>query len=246
MLTEETLHKLGQMKLTGMLENYRLQEKLPGYNGLSFEERLGLMVDAEFTKRQQNRMDRMLAKAQFSLPGACLEDIHYRSDRQLNRQLLLELAAGNYIAHGRNIVINGATGAGKSYLAQALGTSACRQGISVCYRRLNDLLDELLIAKHRSTTEYIQLRKTFVRYPLLILDEWLTFPILDEEAEILLALIDRRNQNQSTMVVSQFAPSEWLEQIPNRIAAEAITDQLTAGSYHILIQGESSMRRVMD
>lgn len=168
MLNEETLHKLSQMKLTGMLENYRIQEKQPGYNSLSFEERLGLMVDAEFTKRQQNRMDRLLAKAHFSLPSACLEDIHYRPDRQLNRQLLLELAAGNYIAHGRNIVINGATGAGKSYLAQALGTSACRQGISVCYRRLSDLLDELLIAKHNSVSEYLELRKTFVRYPLLI------------------------------------------------------------------------------
>ena len=118
MLNEETLHKLSQMKLTGMLENYRIQEKQPGYNSLSFEERLGLMVDAEFTKRQQNRMDRLLAKAHFSLPSACLEDIHYRPDRQLNRQLLLELAAGNYIAHGRNIVINGATGAGKSYLGK--------------------------------------------------------------------------------------------------------------------------------
>lgn len=243
MLTEETLHKLSQMKMTGMLENYRQQERLPGYTSLSFEERLGLMVDAEFTKRQQSRIDRMLTKARFSLPSACLEDIQYRADRKLDRRLILELAAGNYIAHGRNIVINGATGAGKSYLAQALGTSACRQGTAVCYRRLNDLLDELLIAKHHSTADYIRLRKEFVRYPLLILDEWLTFPIQEEEAEILLALIDRRSQNQATIVASQFAPPEWLEQIPNRIAAEAITDRLTAGAYQIVIEGDSSMRR---
>lgn len=244
MLNEETQRKMSKMKLTGMLENYTIQGNQPGYQSLSFEERLGLMVDAEYTKRRQNRIDRMLSKAKFSLAHACIEDISYRPDRKLDRNLILELASCTYISHGRNVVINGATGAGKSYLAQALGTAACRQGISVCYRRLNDLLDELTIAKHSSQAEYIKRRKEFASYPLLILDEWLTFPILKEEAEMLLALIDRRNETYATVVASQFSPAEWLEQIPNMVAAEAITDRLTAGAHLIVIDGETSMRKL--
>lgn len=242
MTNEETLNKMRKMRLHGMVENYLKQVDTPGYETLDFDERLGLMVDAEYQKKQQNRIDRLLRNARFTLASASLEAIDYRVDRKLDRSLILKLATGNYLAHAHNIIINGATGAGKSYLAQALGTSACRQGATVYYFRLHDLLEELMLAKSEGVREYIKRRKIYERCTLLIIDEWLTFPIQEDETEILLSLIDRRTNHCATIVASQYAPAEWLEQIPNAVAAEAITDRLTAGACQIVIQGKRSMR----
>lgn len=245
MLNEQTVQKLEKMKLSGIAEAYQNQNEISAYNTMSFDERFGLLVDAEYAKRKRNKIVRIQRQAQFRNNNACIEDIDYSHERKLSQNLILELSSCNYIAHARNIVINGATGAGKSYVAQALGQAACRQGIAVCYRRLPDLLDELRVGKQKSLESFIKLRKRIVSYPLLIIDEWLTFPIREDANEDLLAIIDRRRDSRSTIVVSQFAPAEWLEQMPNRIAGEAITDRLVAGAYHIVLEGNESMRNVL-
>ena len=134
------------------------------------------------------------------------------------------------------------TGAGKSYLAQALGQAACRRLISTRYIQLPDLLEELHMAKAKDPEPFHRLRKQFVKYDLLIIDEWLLFPISEGDAQILLSLIDRRHNYKATIIASQYEPAEWLDQIPIPVAAEAITDRLSAQAYRITLDSKNSMR----
>ena len=242
MLNNETLNQLKSMKLSGMAEALRQQDAEPGYQEMGFQERLGLLVDREFTKRQHSRLARLVHLAKFQNASACVEDINYQSDRHLDRNFILELAACNYVPHAQNVVIVGPTGAGKSYLAQALGQAACRRLLSTRYVQLPDLLDELRLAKAKGLEAFHRLRKQFVKYDLLIIDEWLLFPITEEDAQLLLWIIDRRANQKATIIASQYEPAEWLDQIPIPVAAEAITDRLAAKAYKITIQGNKSMR----
>jgi len=242
MLNNETLNKLKYMKLTGMVDAYQQQENEPGYREMGFQDRLGLMVDWEFNKRQHSRLQRLINRAKFQNASACVENINYQDDRQLDRNLIMELASCNYIPHGRNIIIVGPTGAGKSYLAQALGQAACRRLLSTRYIQLPDLLDHLRLAKAKGVEAFHSLCKQFVKYDLLIIDEWLLFPITEEDSQTLLSLIDRRHNHRATIVASQYEPAEWLDQIPIPVAAEAITDRLSAQAYTIVVKGNKSMR----
>lgn len=242
MLNHETAAKLRQMKLAGMVEAYEQQKSILSSQTLTFDERLGLMVDQEWIRRQNNKMTALVKKAGFIESSACIEDVDYTADRKLDRQLILELATGNYINHARNIIITGATGAGKSFLAQAFGTTACRQKLTTRYIRLNDLVETLLIEKDKGLEAFQKVRKVFEKISLLIIDEWLLFPITVDESKVLSDLIDRRNRKCSTIIVSQFEPGEWIDQIPNPVAAEAMTDRLKSNSYHVYIDGEVSMR----
>ena len=242
MLSNETLNKLKAMKLTGFVEALQQQEREVGYQEMDFQQRLGLLVDWEFSKRQHNRLDRLIHLAKFQNASACVEDINYLAERHLDRNFILELASCNYIPHAQNILIVGPTGAGKSYLAQALGQAACRRYLSTRYIHLPDLLDELKIAKERGMEAFHRLRKQFVNYELLFIDEWLLFPIQEDDTQLLLSLVDRRYRQHATIIVSQFEPPEWLDQIPIPVAAEAITDRLSAQAYKIVLQGKQSMR----
>lgn len=244
MLNQELLSKLRQMKMTGLAEALEHQDQDQGYEEMGFHERLNLLVDWEYSKRQHNHLQRLINQAKFQNRNACIEDINYATDRKLDREMILELASCNYIQHARNIIIVGATGAGKSYIAQALGQAACRRLISTKYIQLPDLLDELRIAKVKGPDVFIRLRKQYVKYSLLIIDEWLLFPISKEDSEMLLSLIDRRQNVRPTIVVSQLEPAEWLDQIPVPLAAESITDRLSAKAHKITIHGSKSMRSV--
>ena len=244
MLNQEMLNKLRHMKMTGMTEALEHQEQDPSYNELTFHERLNLMVDWEYSKRQHSRLQRLINQAKFQDSQACVEDINYAIERKLDRNFILELASCNYVPHAQNIIIVGATGAGKSYLPQALGQAACRRLIATKYIHLTDLLEELKIAKEKGTEVFRRLRKQYENYSLLIIDEWLLFPISKEDAEILLSVVDRRCKKHPTIIASQLEPAEWLDQIPIVLAAEAITDRLNAKAFKITIHGTKSMRSV--
>jgi DNA replication protein DnaC len=241
-LNQETIAKLRQMRLTGMVEAYEQQRSVASISSLAFDERFALLVDQEWLRRQNNKMNALMKKAGFIESSACIENIDYSADRKLDRQFILELASGNYLKHARNIIITGATGAGKSYLAQAFGTTACRQKFATRYVRLNDLVETLLVEREKSMEAYQKARKAFEKVSLLIVDEWLLYPITSDESKVLSDLIDRRNKMTSTIIVSQFEPAEWIDQIPNAVAAEAMTDRLKANGYRIFIDGDISMR----
>ncbi|MGI6462177.1 MAG: IS21-like element helper ATPase IstB [Candidatus Scatomorpha sp.] len=243
MLIHETIEKLKRLRLPGFVEALEEQQQISSYQELSFEERLGLLVDRELDKRKSNRIKRLIRQAKFQNSEACIENIDYKPERHLRKQQILELASCQFIDHAKNINILGATGAGKSYLAQALGQAACRLGYSTRYVQLPDMLDELTIAKERGMESFTKLKQYYTKVRLLIIDEWLLFKISEEDCQTLLQIIDRRSSKNSTIVISQFSPDEWISQIPIQVAAEAITDRLTAQAYEIIIHSRESMRK---
>jgi len=212
-----------------------------GISNLSFDERFGLLVDTEWTTRKNNRLKRIIQKADFSVSGACIEDIEYRADRKLNREQIMQLATCSYIAEKRNVIVLGATGAGKSYISCALGMAACRHFHSVKYTRLPDLLEELSVARGEGVFQKVM--QNYKKTDLLILDEWLLSPITDMESRDLLEIVETRHTRCSTIFSSQFNPAGWQAKIGAGPLAEAILDRIIHDSYTVLIEGEESMRK---
>lgn len=242
MVFDETILKLHRLRLSGFIEALELQTNDPDYENMGFEARLAVLVDHEYAKRQNKAYERRVRAAKFQDRQAAVADIQYLKDRKLDRALIQELATCNYIREHRNVVILGATGAGKSYLAQALGNMACIHKFDVRYTSLRDLLDELKIARSKDFQTLLAVKKQYIRCQLLLIDDFLLFPVDEEDVANLLQIIDNRYMTGSTIVVSQFSSVEWLEQMPIMPAAEAITDRLTAKATQIVIQGDKSMR----
>jgi len=241
MLANNTVSKLREMRLSVMAKAFQQQLDMEGRTDLSFEERIGLMVDAEWTSRKNNSRKELIRRANYGIPGACLEDVEYRTDRQLNKALINRLETCDYIKECRNIIIMGATGSGKSYLANAFGMTASRNFITVRYIRLPDLLGELAIA--RAEGNYQRVIKTYKQVRLLILDEWLLYPLKENESRDLLEIAEARYKKASTIFCSQFGFKDWHHKINEPTLADAICDRIVHDSYHILIGGDDSMRK---
>lgn len=233
MLDHGTISKLREMKMGVMASAFHSQLGDNAFHDLSFEERVGLMVDAEWASRQNNRLSRLIRNAGFSIPEACLEDIEYHPDRELDKALITRLGTCNFIEEHHNIIIMGATGGGKSYLANAFGVSAARKLYSVRYIRLPDLLGELAIA--RAEGAYRKIIKGFKQVKLLILDEWLLYPLKDTEARDLLEIAEARYKKASTIFCSQFDVGGWHQKIGEPTLADAICDRIVHDSYRIVI-----------
>jgi len=240
-VNEATISKLHDMKLSAMAETYRQQMKETAMNALSFSDRFGLLVDHEWDTRKNNRLKRLIHKADFPISGACMEDIEYRSDRKLNKEQLLQLSTCSYITEKHNILILGATGAGKTYLSCALGIAACRHFFTVKYVRLPDLLDELSVARGEGIFQKVI--QGYKKIDLLILDEWLLIPLSAIESRDLLEIIEARHSRCSTIFSSQFDVSGWHTKISDVPLSEAILDRIVHNSYSVIIGGEESMRK---
>jgi len=240
MTIESTITKLNEMRLSAIAEMYYNQMNDSQYQELSFEDRFNLLIDSEYIRRKNNKLDRHIRNANLRMPDACIEDIHYHEDRKLDRTTIMRLASCNYIGEKQNVIIKGASGNGKSYLACALGVSACRTDYTVKYIRLPDLLDELALA--RLNGAYKKAMKTYRKVNLLILDEWLLVSLTENEARDVLEIVEARYQNASTVFCSQFEPSGWYEQIGEATLADAILDRIIHSSHSIFIDGKISMR----
>jgi DNA replication protein DnaC len=242
MMSEQTLSKLIEMKLSGMAEAYKEQAKNKEFQKLSFEDRFSLVVDLEHSRRKSNKLQRLIQTANFLNSNACIEDLEYHEDRRLDKAQILKLASCSYIHDSHNIILKGPTGSGKSFLATAFGVSACRQFYNVKYIRLPELLDELTLAKLATDGSYRKGIKKYTKVDLLILDEWLLTDLSTDEAAILLEITEARHKVGSTIFCSQIDPNGWHIKLGNETIAEAILDRIIHDSYQILLDGEVSMR----
>jgi DNA replication protein DnaC len=240
MLTQPLLDKLSQLHLSGFRAALEEQLHNPQYADLSFEERLGLLVDVETTRRANNSLRRRIRTARFPLL-ATMEDLDLSAQRGLNRAQVLQLAQSEWVGRHLNLLVLGATGVGKTYLACALGRAACQAQYKVRYERTSRLLQALELA--RADGSYPQLLRTLARVHLLIFDDWLRDSLSRSQARDLLEILDDRYGRSATMVVTQVPVTEWHVRIPDPTLSDAVLDRLIHNAYRLELKGDS-MRKV--
>jgi DNA replication protein DnaC len=239
MLTQQTLDKMNSMKLLGMTEALQQQLGSGEYSRLSFEERLGLLIDGEWSAREQRKLTRRLQIAKIRYP-ASLEDVDFKHPRGLDRSQVLNLGNCNWIQSRYNLLITGPTGIGKSYLACAFVERACRRGHSAVYVRLPRLLQQLAVA--RGDGSYSRILTRLARVQLLAIDDWLLAPLRDTERRDLIEVIEDRSERASTLIASQLAAKDWHAAIGDPNLADALCDRLLHNAHRLELKGPSLRR----
>lgn len=240
MLNNPTVEKLRDLKLKVMAQ--MMSELDPALRELSFEERLGIMVEKEWLAKKNARIKRLLNSASLGL-NACLEDIDYLADRTIDKKTIQTLSTCSFIEQQLNIVISGKTGSGKSFIACALGNSACRHGYTVKYFRIPELLLEIQDAKNEN--RYAKFMAQLHNIKLLILDDIGLKSYNLEESRDILEIAESRYNKCSTVLSGQIAHTEWYDLFPDPTIADAIMDRVIHNSYILALDSKKSMREVM-
>ncbi len=241
MLDKTTLNQLHDLKLKTMAQQISLQQEQPDITALTFEERLGMIVEAEWLSKRSSRIQRYAAQASFRFP-AVIEDIEYNGKHGITKQDVLRLSDGSYIKKKQNILISGLTGVGKTYLVCALGQSACNRCVPVRYIRTADLFFEL--ADAQMAGKYLQYRNKLAKVPLLILDDWGMRPFTIEESHEIMELFELRYQKGATIIAGQLPHTSWHELFPDPTLSDAILDRIVHNAHKFNITGES-MRKIL-
>ena len=237
---QSTLEQLKDMKLTGVLEAWQEQQAQPTYHNLSFNERLALLVEREYLRRQQQRLHRRLKQAKLFI-GAAIADVDFEVPRGLKKPQFLEWAQGQWLADHLNLVLVGPTGTGKTFLSCVLADHLCKQGHTVRYLKTADLVMELKLAK--ADGSFPRLRKRLAGFELIILDEWLRDPLPKADAREILDFLDDRYRCSSCLFATQFPVNQWHQQIQEPTLADAILDRIVHDSLRLALKGES-MRKL--
>lgn len=240
MTRQSTMDKLYNMRLSVMAQAYRDLDELPGAADMTFDERFAMVVDAEWDARRVNKRTRLLRQAGFSDPEANVADIRYDADRRLDKTRMTELSSCEWVRNHRNVLITGASGAGKSWIACALGVAACNAFFSVRYVRLPEMLDELAVDKD---DEWLKMKKRYLKCDLLILDDWLLEKVDGKRARELLEIVEGRLRTGSLLICSQFSPAGWHSKLGEGAIADAVIDRIVYRFEVIHIEGDKSMRK---
>jgi DNA replication protein DnaC len=236
MLTHPTIDNLRELKLFGMIHALESQSQIPEALDLAFEDRLGLLVDAELSARNNKRLQSRLKGAKLR-QSACVEDVDLKAPRGLDKSLWSSLTSLQWLVRHHNVAITGKTGAGKSFLGCALGQKACREGYTCLYARSTRLLNDLSIAK--ATGTYAKLLSSISKKDLIVIDDFGLAPLTDEQRRDLLEIMDDRYQKRSTIIVSQLPTDNWYETIGDPTIADAILDRFIHNAHKINLKGRS-------
>ena len=240
MLNEQTSDKLYALKLDGMAAALRDQLGKAAMDGLSFEERFALLVDAQYLWKDNKRTERLLKNAKLKL-AASVEDIDYRSSRGLDKSVMLSLANCDWVRNHRNVIIVGPTGIGKTYLSCALAQRACRVGMSAFYMRSPKLYYALAMA--RADGSYARMLAKLAKTSVLVIDDLGMAPMTQAERNDLLEVIEDRHGSASTVITSQLRVEHWHEVIGDPTIADAILDRLVHNAHKIMLQGDSMRKK---
>jgi DNA replication protein DnaC len=241
MLNQQTLHKLYVMRLNGMADAFRQQLEQPDLVGLSFEERFGMLVDRQWSWKEDRALARRLRNSRLR-STASVEDIDYQTPRGLDRALIRSLVAeSEWVKQHLNIFLMGATGVGKSWLAAALAHKACRDGYTVYYARAGQLFRELALA--RADGSFSRLLRRLAQTDVLVIDDWAMVALNDAERRDFLEICDDRYQTRSTILTSQLPVTSWHTQIGDPTAADSILDRLVHNAHRIELNGESLRKK---
>jgi len=235
MLTEPTIDKLRGMRLGTMADAWLSQREQPKVHDLDFDTRFGLLVDAEHLSRDNKRLARALRAAKLRLPNACIEDIDFAPKRELDRSAIRQLGTCTWIASHANVIITGATGTGKSYLACALAQQACRSGYRVSYRRMPRLIEELTLAHADGT--YTRLLGRLAKVDVLVLDDWGIAPLRDQERRDMLEIVEDRHGARATIITSQLPVENWHDYVGDPTIADALLDRVVHTAHRIKLKG---------
>jgi len=239
MLNEQTFDKLYGMKLLGMAQAFKEQSQQPSFQDLSFDDRFGILVDRQWTWKENTRLKRLLKEARLKLQ-ACVEDIDFKTSRGIEKPVLLNLASCNWIRNHQNLLISGPTGVGKTFLACALAQKACREGFRSVYLRCPQFFYQIALA--RADGSYGTLMKRLSKTHLLVIDDLGLTPLNDTERRDLLEVVEDRSGSGSTLITSQLPIENWHDHIGDPTIADAILDRLIHNAHRIQLKG-GSMRK---
>jgi DNA replication protein DnaC len=236
-LTEPTMEKMRVLRLETLAAAWTEQQKNPDVQKLSFDERLGMLIDAQWLHRENKRLARSLREARLRIGNACVEDIDYPARRELEKAVIRQLATCRWIEEHQNVVITGATGTGKTYVACALAQQACRKGFRAIYLRATRLNEELTLAHADGT--YAILLARLARVDVLVIDDWGLAPPKDQERRDLLEIVEDRYGARSTIITSQVPPTKWHDHIGDPTVADAVCDRLLHNAHRLVLKGPS-------
>jgi DNA replication protein DnaC len=231
-----TIERLAALKLHGMLDALARQSAQAQSTTLGFDERFAMLVEAEWLYRDNQRLTRTLKEARLKISNA-VEDIDYPARRELDKSLIRQLATCRWISEHHNVLITGATGTGKTFIACALAQQACRNRYRAIYRRASRLFDELTLARASGT--YVRLLQRLARIDLLVIDDWGLAPIQEQERLDLLEILEDRHGTRSTIVTSQLPVAQWHAHIADPTVADAICDRLLHNAHRLVLKGPS-------
>jgi DNA replication protein DnaC len=237
MLNEPTMTKLKTLRLDAMASAWAEQQRTTEAAKLAFDERFGLIVDAEWLCRENKRLARCLKEAKLKLAEACIEDIDFPARRELDRAVVRQLATCRWVDEHQNVLITGATGTGKTFIACALAQQACRRGHRAFYRRATRLFEELTLA--HADGSYVRLLGKLARIDVLVLDDWGMAPVRDQDRRDLLEILDDRLGSRSTILTSQLPVAKWHDYLGDPTQADAVCDRVLSNAHRIVLKGPS-------